>query len=76
MSNPLKRACEFFGGQAQLAEELGISKQMVHKWLKGNSVITPIRAMEIEDLTGGAVTAEELRPDLLWPKSKVVHGSS
>ena len=43
---------------AQIATKLGISRQALHKWERG--FIPPDRALEIEQLTAGAVSAEEI----------------
>jgi DNA-binding transcriptional regulator YdaS (Cro superfamily) len=37
---------------------------MVSHWLTGRKAITPERAKQIEDATGGLVKRHELRPDI------------
>jgi DNA-binding transcriptional regulator YdaS (Cro superfamily) len=55
-------------GQRQFARMLGVTQGAVAHWLAGRIPVSAERAMQIERLTGGAVTAAELRPDLDWPQ--------
>ncbi|CAN5816433.1 hypothetical protein BH20PSE1_BH20PSE1_01360 [soil metagenome] len=50
--------------QREFAGHLGVTQSMVSHWLAGRYRISPEIATRIERLTGGAVTAKELRPDL------------
>ena len=64
------------GTAKQLAAAMGIStsylSQLAHG-VKGQEVRISIqRCVVIEDLTGGAVRCEELRPDVDWDKFKKV----
>ena len=58
----LSKAFTLFGSQAKLARALNIAPMAVSKW-KTNGV-PPERALEIERLTSGAITRQDLRPDL------------
>lgn len=61
-SEPVLRAVSIAGGQSALARKLGVSQTTVWKWLNGIRKVPGPRAREIERMTGGRVTAEELRP--------------
>jgi DNA-binding transcriptional regulator YdaS (Cro superfamily) len=60
----LERALEIVGTQQALAQLLGVSPQAVNQWVTGRRPIPPKRALHIEKLTRGRVTAASLRPDL------------
>jgi DNA-binding transcriptional regulator YdaS (Cro superfamily) len=62
------------GRASKLARILSVSPVTVHQWGGGKKVPTA-RCIEIEEATKGAVTCEELRPDLSrhWA---VLRGSS
>ncbi|EAX3299503.1 helix-turn-helix domain-containing protein [Salmonella enterica subsp. enterica serovar Muenchen] len=65
--NPaLKHACESIGGQAFMSRCLGVTPPTINQWIKGVRQIPAERCPEIEKATGGAVTCEELRPDVDW----------
>jgi DNA-binding transcriptional regulator YdaS (Cro superfamily) len=49
----------------ELADRLEVSYEAVRKWRNGQ--IPPERCREIEELVGGRVTREELRPDVFGP---------
>lgn len=49
---------------AELARRLGVTPAMVAHWLHGRNRITAERALQIEQVTDGMVTAAELRPDV------------
>lgn len=53
-----------------MARVLDISPQMVTQWKDGTRPIPAERALEIERATGGAVTCEELRPDVDWSRAE------
>lgn len=60
---PLQTAIDHFGSKAALARALGVEPMTVRQWQVRNRV--PIeRAIEIERVTQGAVTREDLRPDV------------
>lgn len=50
--------------QSELARALGVTQGLVSHWVTGRVRITAERAIQIEEVTGGAVTRQELRPDL------------
>lgn len=61
--NALKTAYSLFGGsRARFAAQLGLSGEAVRKWERTR--VPAERCVEIERLTGGAVTRRDLRPDL------------
>lgn len=57
--------------QSEIARQLGVKPQAVQQWFKHKTPI--IRCPEIERITEGKVTCEELRPDVNW---KVLRNSS
>lgn len=63
----LKRAVDLVGGQSALAKKLGCKQQNVWHWLHKSKKAAPLYAPAIEKATGGAVTKEELRPDIFKP---------
>ena len=68
---PLEKACRIVGGQAALAKILGISRMVVHQWVKGYSPLPIKRCVAIEQATEGIITRRDLRPDdwhLIWPE--------
>lgn len=52
--------------QSDFAKLIGVTPGMVHQWSKGIRPVAAERCPEIEKATGGAVTCEELRPDIDW----------
>lgn len=62
----ISEAYRIVGGQAALSRNLGISSPTVNQWTTGIRQIPAERCPEIEKATGGAVTCEELRPDIDW----------
>ena len=61
---PIERAIETVGSQAALAKACGVAPALVYQWLRGLRQVPTERCPAIEQATGGAVTCEELRPDL------------
>jgi DNA-binding transcriptional regulator YdaS (Cro superfamily) len=61
----LEQAIRAAGGQTALARRLGVSYQAISQWDR----VPPLRVLEVEAATGGAVTRHELRPDLYPPES-------
>jgi len=57
----MEKAIQHFGTQGELAKQIGISQVAVSKWKKNG--IPPNRAIQIEQLTNGEITRQELRPD-------------
>lgn len=65
----LQRAVDLAGGKRkQLAEKLGCSPMTVTHWF--NRGLPAERAKEIEEAFNGAITRQELRPDLFGPAPK------
>ena len=59
----LEKAIERAGGLKRFADSLGVSPQVVVNWRKRKNV--PVdRCGAIEKATGGAITREQLRPDI------------
>jgi DNA-binding transcriptional regulator YdaS (Cro superfamily) len=56
-----------------LAQKLDVSPVTVSNWASGKRSIPAERCLQIERNTGGAVTCEELLPDVDWA---VLRGSS
>jgi DNA-binding transcriptional regulator YdaS (Cro superfamily) len=63
MNTSIARAISQFGGQAAFAKACGVTQAAVSKWTRGQRVSAE-SAIAIEKATDGAVTKEELRPDL------------
>lgn len=64
--NPIEaktEAIRLAGGPAAVSRALKISPQAVWKW----SVVPVERVAQLVELAGGAVTREELRPDIFGP---------
>ena len=62
MTTAINKAIEYYGSQAALARACGVSQMAVSKWTRHG--VPPERALQIEKLTDGAVTRQDLRPDL------------
>ncbi len=62
---PILKAAEIIGSQVALASMLGTSKQNISSWIR-NSRIPAEYCPDIERLTNGQVSCEELRPDINW----------
>ena len=60
----LDRAIKIVGNRSALARSLGITPWAVAKW--DRNCPPQSRCLDIEQATGGQVTAEELRPDVNW----------
>ncbi|WP_315710006.1 helix-turn-helix domain-containing protein [Brenneria uluponensis] len=65
-STAILNACHIVGGQASLARSLGLSSPTINQWVMGVRPIPADRCPAIEKITAGAVTCEELRPDVDW----------
>lgn len=66
MPNPVEVAAKHLQGQANLARALGVAPPTVNQWIKEGRPVPEGRGAEIERLTGGVVTVEELCPDARW----------
>lgn len=60
------KACRVVGGQAAMSRYLGVSSPTINQWTTGVRQIPAERCPEIEKVTKGEVTCEELRPDVDW----------
>jgi len=58
----LQKAIDQFGTAAALARKLGVKPMLISHWR--NRGVPPERCRAIEEATGGAVTASDLRPDI------------
>lgn len=54
------------GRSALLGRILSVSPVLISQWINGVRQIPAERCPEIEKATNGAVTCEELRPDVDW----------
>ena len=57
----IDKAIRIVGSQKALADEMGVTKQAVHKWRRK---VPAERVIDIERATNGQVPRHELRPDL------------
>lgn len=57
---------ERHGAGAELARYLKVNHVMVSQWRYGIKQVPAERCPDIEAATQGAVTCEELRPDINW----------
>lgn len=67
----LKRAISIAGGQAALANSIGVRQQNVWNWLNRGSEVPPEHCHPIELATLGEVTRQDLRPNdwqRIWPE--------
>ncbi len=63
---PIEIAIKACGTQTSLAEKLGVKQPTVSEWLRDERQVPKGRCPDIERITGGSVTADELRPDVRW----------
>jgi DNA-binding transcriptional regulator YdaS (Cro superfamily) len=59
----IQKTISIVGTPAELARKLGVSPQYILK-LQKSGVTPALRCRQIEAITGGKVTAAELRPDI------------
>jgi len=62
----METAISQLGSQAKLAEACGVKQQSIWQ-AKETGRCSAELALQIEQATGGTVTAAALRPDLPWP---------
>lgn len=62
----VQKAIDLSGGQAQLADKLGIKQPSVSYWLKVGKVSAEY-TLKAEQATNGEVTRHDLRPDIFGP---------
>lgn len=63
---PIREACALIGSASELARKMNVPRMTVSEWATGKRAVPIIRCVEIEELTGGAVTRKQLRPDDWW----------
>lgn len=66
--NPIERAASHIGSLTALAARLGVSASMVSQWKLAERPVSLAYCALIERETEGAVTVQELRPDLTWTR--------
>lgn len=67
----LARAVDVAGGQSALARAIGVRQGLVWAWLNRTADgVPPTRCPQIESAVDGAVTCEELRPDVTWHRGR------
>lgn len=52
--------------QAAFAKQLGVSQGLVYQWISGKRPVAAEKCPEIERITNGAVTCEELNDRVDW----------
>lgn len=60
-SQALELASAIVGSKGELCDKLGVSRQAIAAWRKRQIPLK--RALQIIELSGGAVTLADLRPD-------------
>ena len=71
----LSKAIDHVGTASSLAGRLGVTRQAVLGWVKGERPIPEAKCRAIEILTEGAVTCESLRPDVDWRRWRDVEAA-
>ena len=69
--SPVDHAAQMVGGLTALARLLGVSVPTVHEWKTNKRPVPISRCFGIENVTNGAVTRQQLRPDdwqNIWPE--------
>lgn len=61
---PIEKAIDIFKTQTALAEAIGTSQSFVSQWVSGARPVSPKLSRKIEEVTGGAITRYDLRPDI------------
>lgn len=62
--NPILKAIDACDTQGELASRVGVSQGFISQLARGARPIPPALCRRIEEATGGAVTRQELRPDV------------
>ena len=71
MNKKIEDACDYVGGLSKLAGLVGVKPPTVSQWKNGKRPVPTERASDIEQVTNGAVTRKDLRPDdwhRQWPE--------
>lgn len=63
----IKKAVTIKGGQSKLANDLGVSPQMVWQWVNDLRPVPAKYAIKIEQVTKSAVSRHDLCPDVFGP---------
>lgn len=58
------------GRMTELANLIDVVPSLVSMWVSGDRKIPAEWCLEIERVTGGQVTVEEMRPDINWKRAK------
>jgi len=66
----IEQAISLAGSQSKLAEACGVKQQSIWQ-AKETGRCSAELALQIQQATGGKVTAIELRPDLPWPSPAI-----
>ncbi|BBM00467.1 Cro/CI family transcriptional regulator [Microbulbifer sp. GL-2] len=61
---PVRDLVAFFKSQAKAAKALGVEQPTISNWLRKKTEVPAVEALRAEQLTGGAVRAEDLCPKL------------
>lgn len=61
---PIQKAVACASSQAEFARQLGVSQQVVWQWVNGRRPVPAHYCIRIEDVTRGAVSRYQLRPDV------------
>ncbi len=64
MNTLIEKAIKIAGSQSALAGRCGVKQPHVWNWLHRDRRVSAEAAIQIEAATSGAVTREELRPDI------------
>ena len=62
----ISKAVELLGGPGSAALRLAVSPQAISFWVNGKRTPSVEVCIAIERETAGAVTVEQLRPDIDW----------
>lgn len=66
MNRPIDKIVRHYGSQAALAQAMGVVPSFVHKMLTTGRIPAE-RCRQLEYLTGGLLSAEQMRPDVFMP---------
>lgn len=70
MITALEKAIYVLGSQAEIAKRLDITPGAVSQWFNGHCPVPAMRCIQFEMATSGAVSCEDLRPDVRWVRVK------